>query len=103
MLKYLVLEIGGKQYKVQPQKPFLIDFREGKKEVEAKLLLFVKDGKVEVGKPYLEKKLQVLVLGNELGRKLKVAKYHAKANYRRVVGFRPKLTKVVIDTSFPAE
>lgn len=98
MFKYAICEIGGKQYKVLPNKPFEIDLRQvSDKKIEADVLLLVEDGKLKLGKPHLKEKLSLTALENVASQKIRVAKYHAKANYRRVKGIRPKFTRVIAD------
>lgn len=98
MLKYAICEILGKQYKVIPHQAFNIDLnKEPKKSIEANVLLIVEDGKLKIGKPYLKEKLNLKSLENVNGKKIRVAKFHAKANWRRVRGFRPKFTRVILD------
>lgn len=97
MLNYAICEISGKQYKVVPGKAFEVDFQgEEAKEIEAKVLFASENGKIQVGKPYLDQALKLLCLENVRGDKIRVAKFHAKANYRRVIGHKSKLTKVVL-------
>lgn len=97
MLNYAVFEISGKQYKVMPGKSFIVDWQgDDLTDVEAKLLLLSEDGKVKIGNPYLKDELKLEVLGSEKGKKIRVAKFHAKANYRKVTGIRPKHTRLVL-------
>ena len=96
MLKYAICEIGGKQIRVEPGKPFEVDISSEGKILEANILIKADDGKIQIGKPYLKEKLKLKVLETVKGKKIRVAKYHAKANYRRVKGFRPRFTQVVI-------
>lgn len=97
MFKYAICEIGGKQYKVLPNKPFEIDLRKvSDKKIEADILFLVENGKLKIGKPYLKEKLTLTPLENVASAKIRVAKYHAKANYRRVRGIRPKFTRVIV-------
>ncbi len=97
MNSYYVLEISGKQYLTEPGKSFLVDFLgEELKSLEAKVLLS-SDGKdIEIGKPYLKDALKLDVIAQARGEKIRVAKFHAKANYRRVRGHKAKLTEVMI-------
>lgn len=98
MLNYAICEILGKQYKVIPGKSFKVDYLgEDPKEIEAKVLLISEDGNVKIGKPYLDETLKLSWVENIKADKIRVAKFHAKANYRRVRGHRAKLTKVVFD------
>lgn len=98
MLKYAICEILGKQYKVIPNREFEIDLlKEPSQGIKANVLLMVEDGKLKLGKPYLKEKLTLKRLENVSGEKIRVSKYHAKVNFRRVRGFRPKFTKVILD------
>ena len=97
MLNYAVCEIGGKLYKLMSNQEMMIDFQGDKEqEIEAKVLLLAEDGKLKLGKPYLKEKITLKVLGSLKGKKIRVAKFHAKANYRRLKGARAKLTKVIL-------
>lgn len=93
-MKYTIIEIAGKQYRAEPGKAFEITLQEDKPE--AGVLMTVDEGKVNIGKPYL-KKVTLKVLEQRKGEKIRVAKFHAKANYRRVRGFRPQISKVVLE------
>ena len=97
MLNYSVCEISGKQYKVVPNKPLVVDYLGGdEKQIEANVLLISEDGKIQVGNPYLGEKLKLDRVENVRGEKIRVSKFHAKANYRRTTGHKAKLTKVVL-------
>lgn len=86
MLKYAVVEISGKQYSISPDETLVVDYLGQIKKFECdKILLLAKDGKLEVGKPYLKEKLTLEVLGDQKG-KIRVATYKPKVNYRRVIG-----------------
>ncbi len=96
MQQYAICEINKKQVKVLPNKEFLVDLMQGeKKELEVNVLLLANDGKLEIGKPYLKEKITLKVSDNVKGKKIRVSKFHAKANYRRTTGIRPKFTKLV--------
>lgn len=94
-MKYTILEIAGKQFRAEPGKPFEITMQG--ETLEAKVLLEVNDGKVSIGKPYLKETVNLKVLEQKKGKKIRVAKFHAKANYRRVRGFRPQISRVVLE------
>ncbi len=96
MFDFAVCEISGKQYKVIPNQPFLVDLLGDKDEkVEAEVLLLSEAGKVKFGTPFLKEKLILEILENIKTEKIRVAKFHAKANFRKVTGIRPKKTKIV--------
>ncbi len=92
MLQYAICEIAGKQYKISPGQEIALTSPE---KFETKVLLLAEDGKLQVGKPYLDIKLPIEVTSKEKGRKTRVAKFHAKANYRKVRGSRAKIVKVI--------
>lgn len=94
-MQYAVCEINGKQYKVEPNKPFEVDLIAGAKDVDAEMLLFVDSGKLSLGKPFLKEKLKLKVLTGYKKNKIRVAKFHAKANYRKVTGSRRQVTQLV--------
>lgn len=86
MLKYAIVEISGKQYSISPGETLVVDYLGEIKKFECdKILLLARDGKLEIGKPYLKEKLTLEVLGNQK-RKIRVATYKPKVNYRRVIG-----------------
>lgn len=97
-MNYLVAEIKGKQYKVLPNKKFNVDFLGDdvtKLDCETVLLMSVGD-KVEVGMPFLKSKVSFEVLGMTKGKKIRVAKYHAKANTRKVTGAQKKYSTLML-------
>lgn len=95
MINYAVCEIGGKQYKISPGKPLTVAGQSG--DISAKVLLLSENGKIKIGKPYLKENLDLKSLGVIMGEKIRVAKFHAKAKYRKVTGYRKKFLKVVLD------
>lgn len=98
MLKYAICEIGGSQYKLIPGKPIGVMINcEPNKTFQVPALVLVEDGKIKIGKPILSDKLTLKCLEVLKGEKIRVAKYHAKANYRRVKGYRANLAKVIWD------
>lgn len=96
MLKYAICEISGKQYRLIPGQPLEVELNgEVGKTFDVPVLVLAEDGKIKIGKPYLKDKLKLKVLETFKGKKIRVSKYHAKANYRRVKGYRASLSKVV--------
>lgn len=95
MLDYAICEISGKQYKIVPNQEIIVDWLgEDAKEIEASVLLFSEGGKIKIGNPFLKEKLTLECLGTVKVNKIRVAKFHSKANFRKVTGQRPKKTKV---------
>lgn len=100
MGKYAVVEILGKQYKVEEGKELLVDTL-GKPDGEVifdKVLLLVDDGKIKFGTPIVSgAQIKAKVLGEEKGKKIYVIKFRAKSRYRRKIGFRSHLTHIKIE------
>jgi large subunit ribosomal protein L21 len=94
-MDYAVVEISGRQYKVQPGKKLSVDFLGEITTLECdKVLLIAKDDNLEIGTPYLSKKLVFDVLGSRKEAKIHVAKFHHKANFRRKTGSRRITTSI---------
>lgn len=101
MLKYAICEIFGKQYRVETGRPFEVTLPGQAREaraLEANVLVLKNEKSLKIGKPYLKEKLLLKVLDNIKGEKIRIAKFHAKANYRRVKGFRATLSKVILSS-----
>lgn len=61
------------------------------------LLKFDEEGKAfELGQPVLKEKVSAEVEENVKGDKIRIAKFKAKSRYRKVRGFRARLTKLKI-------
>jgi len=99
-MDYAVFRSGGKQYKVSKGSIIEVDKLPMQKDKEAvfdDVLLYVNDGEVRVGTPKaLGVKVKAKVLDQIKGEKIRVAKFKAKVRYRRVMGFRPQLTRLEI-------
>jgi large subunit ribosomal protein L21 len=99
-MKYAVVKTGGKQYKVSEGDVVEIDRiagKDGKISFE-EVLLLVNDGKVTVGKPFINgEKVEAKILEDIKGIKVRVSKFKSKVRYRRTTGFRAALTKVQIE------
>ena len=99
-MEYAIVKTGGKQYKVS--KGLVIDvdrltYKPGENFSLEEILLYVADGNVKLGKPKLDKiKVKATVLEHFKGEKLRIAKFKAKAKYRRVTGHRQYLTRIKI-------
>lgn len=89
MMRFAVVEISGRQFKIEPGKNFQVDYLGDIQEYLCEKVLLVADEKeVKVGKPYLKDSLKFKVEEVKRGKKIRVATYHAKANTRRVKGSR---------------
>ncbi len=95
MLNYAVCEISGKQYKIIPGKSLEVSLQKEGDFLEVPVLLLSEEGKLKIGSPYLKEKLSLKRVEDIKGPKIRVSKFHAKANYRKTIGYRSKITKVV--------
>ena len=99
-MEYAVVRVGGKQHKVSKGDILEVDKQDAKTNGQVVLddiLLFVSDGKVKIGNPRVDEvKVKAKVLEHKKGKKIRVAKFKAKVRYRRVMGFRPQLTRLQI-------
>lgn len=96
MFTFAVVEINGRQYKISPGQELLVDFlgeEEEKYECE-KVLLKVDGDKLALGYPYLKEKMEFEVLESIKEPKIRVATYKAKANTRKIIGSRRKLSRI---------
>lgn len=100
-MKYAVFASGGKQYKVSEGTVVELEKLQAAEEstvVFDDVLLFVEDETVKVGQPNLKDvSITAKVLGQIKARKVRVAKFKAKARYRKVYGHRQHLTRVLIE------
>ncbi len=100
-MKYAIIRLGGKQYKVSEGDVIAIEkVPSDKKDVIfSDVLLYTTDGQVRVGMPTLN---DILITGKIIeekkGPKIRVAKYKAKVRYRRVTGHRQILSMVQIES-----
>lgn len=97
MLNYAVCEISGKQYKIIPGKVFEVSLqKESRQEIDFPVLLSSEDNTLKIGNPYLKEKLKLTRVEDAKGGKIRVSRFHAKANYRRTTGYRSKITKLIL-------
>ncbi|MCL5432974.1 MAG: 50S ribosomal protein L21 [Patescibacteria group bacterium] len=98
-MKYVVFKTGGKQYKVSEND--VIDVERLDHDSNdlsfSEVLLYVEDGKVKIGKPFIPGfSVKAEVVKDLKGDKIRVSKFKSKVRYRRVTGHRQSLTKVLI-------
>ncbi len=68
-----------------------------------KVLLIADEKGVEIGTPYLKETIKLEVIDTVKKDKVRVATYHAKANYRRVKGQRREVTRLKLATEKSVE
>lgn len=99
-MRYAIVTISGRQYKVQEGQELLVQRQNtevGKKIKFDKVLLLRDEDKVEVGQPEVSgASIEALVVDQNKGPKIVVAKYKAKSRYRRKMGHRSQYTRIKI-------
>ncbi len=99
---YAIVEIGGKQYKVENKQSIVTDKLEGKEgsKVEFDKVLFVeKDGKPQVGTPTVKgAKVTGKIEAHVKGDKVVVFKRKRRKGYKVKNGHRQDYTQVLIET-----
>lgn len=99
---FSVIQIGSTQYIVQEKDEILVDrldIEVGKNFMAPKVLLFAEsdDKGVKVGMPTLDNvKVEMRVMGNERGKKVRVFKMKAKKRYQRTIGHRSDYTRLKV-------
>ena len=100
-MKYAIIDSGGKQYKViegglvEVDK---IDLESGKDYTFEKVLLVSNDGVATIGQPHVNgASVSGKIIAQVKGDKIRVAKFKAKARYRRVQGYRHQFTRIQIE------
>jgi len=99
-MKYAVIQLAGKQYKVEEGETISVNKIEGKAKTKLKLdqVLLVVDGKkVSLGQPLVKGAIvSAEIVEQKKDKKIRVAKYKAKSKYRKVQGHRQLITCVKI-------
>jgi large subunit ribosomal protein L21 len=92
MSKYAVIQIVGKQYRVQVGDQITVDRvpAENDQEITVNDVLLVVDEKdVTLGKPLVDKaQVTLKLVQQQRGEKIRVATYKSKSRYRKVRGHR---------------
>ena len=97
---YAVISTGGKQYRVSKGDTIQIEKleqSEGDTVLFDKILLISNNGKVTIGKPFLEKsKIEGVVKSQGRDKKVSIIKFHRRKHYKRQAGHRQNFTQVEI-------
>ncbi|MEG2348310.1 MAG: 50S ribosomal protein L21 [Clostridia bacterium] len=99
---YAIVEISGKQYKVQEGDIVFVDRIEEAQEgktITFDQVLFISDGKkVTIGEDTIKgAKISATIIGHGKEKKVIVYKYKAKKNERKTRGHRQPYTKIQIE------
>ncbi len=99
---YAIVDIAGQQFKVEEGKKFFVhrlEAEEGSTVEFTKIMLADKDGKVSVGKPYVENaKITAKVLKHVKGDKIFVFKKKRRKGYRKLNGHRQCFSQIEIES-----
>ena len=97
---YAVISTGGNLYRVWKGDTIQIeklDQNEGETVLFDKILLISNNGKVSIGKPFLEKsKIEGVVKSQGRDKKVSIIKFHRRKHYKKQAGHRQSFTKVEI-------
>jgi len=100
-MKYAVVQLQGKQYKVQEGENLTVD----RLEIPEKgmsiqdVLMFVDGDKVQIGTPKIEgAEVKVSLVKQQKAEKIRVATFKAKSRLRKVRGHRQQQTVLLIDS-----
>lgn len=96
-MDYAIITLNNNQILIKPGKSFSALGELGKVGdviTTAKVLLIKDEDKVEIGTPYLDKKLNLTIRSVEKTPKVEIFKYKAKSRYRRKLGHRQTQTNL---------
>ena len=97
---YAIIETGGRQWKVEPGTRFEINriaVEVGSTHTVERILLAQDEKQVQVGRPYLAgAKVVCEVLAQPLGPKVISYHYRRRENWRKTVGHRQPLTRLLV-------
>ncbi|MCX7862162.1 MAG: 50S ribosomal protein L21 [Bacteroidales bacterium] len=98
---YAIVEIAGQQFKVEKGKKLYVhrlNAEEGMQVEFSKIMLAEDNGKVSVGKPYLEgAKITAKVLKHVKGDKILVFKKKRRNGYRKLNGHRQLFSQIEVE------
>jgi large subunit ribosomal protein L21 len=96
-MTYVIIKLGGKQYKVREGERVLVD-RVPEDEgatFEPRVLMVGGEGDARLSPDDVV--VRARVVGHVLGEKIRIGKYKPKSGYRRHTGFRARLSRVEIE------
>jgi large subunit ribosomal protein L21 len=101
-MKYAVIALGGKQYRVREGERLLVDRlpQDEGKTFALEPLLTGGDGDAELAPKGVA--VTARVVGHVLGEKIRIGKYKPKKGYRRHTGYRSRLSRIEIESIGPS-
>ncbi|HQU57567.1 MAG: 50S ribosomal protein L21 [Phaeodactylibacter sp.] len=98
---FAIVTIAGQQFKVEEGQELFVhqlEAQEGDNLAFDQVLLIDNDGKVSVGTPVLNAKVNATVIGHVQGDKVLVFKKKRRKGYRKKNGHRQQFTKIKVDS-----
>ena len=97
----VVIKVGGSQYRVSPDQVFYVELLPKKKSGDtvklSEVLFYQKDKEIKIGRPYIPNaRVEVSVLDEVKGPKLRAYKYKRRKNYQKNWGHRQKYHKLQV-------
>jgi len=96
---YAIVEIAGKQYKIEKDAVINVDrLKKADSNITLdKVLLYSNDSDVRIGKPYLNNvQIKAEILGEVKGNKVFGVKFKKRKNYTRTIGHRTVFSQIKI-------
>ena len=100
-MKFAVIEIGGKQYKVSEGDAIKVEklpeeHKEGDNISIDKVLLLDDEKTTQIGTPYLTDKVTAEFIESGRGVKIRIRQFKSKSNYLKRIGHRQPYDKIKI-------
>ena len=100
-MKYVIVQLSGKQYLLEENSWYDIDFINRNKEdlylSLDKILMYKNNSRVQIGKPFLKNSsICATIVGDISGKKLTVLKTKPKKKYTRVKGHKQIYTRIFL-------
>jgi len=100
-MKYAVIKINGKQFKVSEGGQFFVDRieqKKGKKFEIKEVLLFSGGKKTAVGQPLVKDvKVTAVVVNHKRAKKIEVRRFKAKSRYRKKKGHKQPISEIRVE------
>ena len=99
---FAIVRTGGKQYRVEPGQTVEVErlpYEVGQQIDLGDVLMISAEGDVRLGAPVVEgARVRATVMAHDCGPKIDVFRYKNKKRYRRLIGHRQELTRLLIET-----
>jgi len=97
---WVVVNISGKQEICRINQLLDIDYIKGYNLdiviLERLLFIYNDVNNIKIGNPLVKEKLQAIIIQHFFGNKLLILRFKRKKHYKKLKGFRPKKTRILI-------